>query len=205
MLCLVVFVGEADVGAADVQAEGDGAALRLLPCLLSAECGQVEVGNAVVERLNATAECAECGDFVIWRWGHGNERRVADVQLPQPGGNLVGGGGAARAVSHSSHDTTSGRFSIIVIFGLLFYDNLRTSSRTDVSSGGGAEVVVASGLDPRPLGGRAAVQRKLAPFAPQGCGQPSGESSQNSCQPYTVRSSNPYDGTITSSPLPLVQ
>jgi hypothetical protein len=46
-----------------------------------------------------------------------------------------------------------------------------------------AEVVVAPGPDPRPLGGRAAVQQELATLGTRCCGQPSGGSSQNSCRP----------------------
>src|SRR5579859_1199764 len=42
-------------------------------------------------------------------------------------------------------------------------------------------------------------------FFPHRCGQPSGESSQTSCRPYTVLSNSPYDGVITSLPRPVVQ
>src|SRR5215211_9131217 len=52
----VVFVGEAHGGAADLQAEWDRASLRLLPRLLPAERGEVEVAVAVVELFDATAE-----------------------------------------------------------------------------------------------------------------------------------------------------
>jgi len=43
-LNLVVFVGQAQGGAADLQVEGSRASLRLLPLLLTAERGEVEVG-----------------------------------------------------------------------------------------------------------------------------------------------------------------
>src|SRR5215211_2783846 len=51
----VVFVGYAHRGTADLQAEWDRASLRLLPRLLAAERGEVEVAIAVVELLDAAA------------------------------------------------------------------------------------------------------------------------------------------------------
>jgi hypothetical protein len=65
----VVFVGEAHGGAADLQAEWDRASLRLLPRLLAAERGEVEVAVAVVELFDATAER-----------GVGVENLVADAE-----------------------------------------------------------------------------------------------------------------------------
>ena len=49
----VVFVGYAHRGTADMQVEWDRASLRLLPRLLPAERGEVEVAVAVVELLDA--------------------------------------------------------------------------------------------------------------------------------------------------------
>ena len=51
----VVFVGQAHVGTADLQAEWDRASLRFRPRLLTAEGGEVEVPVAIVELFDAAA------------------------------------------------------------------------------------------------------------------------------------------------------
>src|SRR5690349_6885897 len=51
----VVFIEQTHVGAANLQAEGRGAALRFLPYLLTTKRGEVEVVIAVVELFNTAA------------------------------------------------------------------------------------------------------------------------------------------------------
>src|ERR1700733_41704 len=53
---LSVFVGEAHVRAADLQAERACSSLRLLPCLLTTQGGEVEVRVAVMELFDTAAE-----------------------------------------------------------------------------------------------------------------------------------------------------
>src|SRR3954466_16012683 len=85
-----VLVGKPHRRAADLEPERGRAALRLLPRLLTAEGGEVEVGIAVVELLDAPAEGGVGVEDLVADPQEGADPRPVAAHARRPGRPRVG-------------------------------------------------------------------------------------------------------------------
>lgn len=111
----VVLVGDAHAGAADLKAEWGRAALRLLPHLLAAERGEVEVGVAVVELLDAAAERrVRVEDLVLDAQERADARPVTAHALRPRHSGLGQFGLGAVEDAHRRDPVVDGRVEVVV-------------------------------------------------------------------------------------------